>query len=192
MHTYELDGRQWVAVALAVISVVLVWLLDLGLGAIEYQPRWWLTLPSFGGFYAGLFFVFDHHVWKLGLLGRVKLVRAPILNGEWVGSVTSSYNQHSVNIPVSVTIRQRWSKMVIRLETEQSVSHSIAATYRVNDIVFPELLYLYASEPKSDTEETMNAHRGTAHLALNDSRLEGDYYSGRGRREIGTIKLKRA
>ena len=31
----------------------------------------------------------------------------------------------------------------------------------------------------------MNMHRGTAALRLKDSVLKGDYYTGRGRREIG-------
>ena len=35
MHSYELDGRGRVAVALASGSVLLVWLLDIVLGAVD-------------------------------------------------------------------------------------------------------------------------------------------------------------
>lgn len=68
MHSYELEGRQWMAVALAGISVALVWLLDLGLSIFEYQPRCWMNLPCIGAFYSVLYLAFDHYIWKLGSL----------------------------------------------------------------------------------------------------------------------------
>ena len=92
---------------------------------------------------------------------------------------------------MSVLIIQRWSKMVIRLEAQDSHSHSIGAIFRAGDLAYPELTYVYVSEPKPHAPESMNAHRGTAHLEFKDLVLEGSYYTGRGRREIGTIKLIR-
>ena len=68
MHSYELEGRQWMVVALAGISVALVWLLDLGLSIFEYQPRCWMNLPCIGAFYSVLYLAFDHYIWKLGSL----------------------------------------------------------------------------------------------------------------------------
>ena len=43
----------------------------------------------------------------------------------------------------------------------------------------------------ADAQGTMHTHRGTAMLELKGSVLEGDYYTGRDRREIGTIELRR-
>ena len=39
MHSYELDGRERVAIALAVFSVFLVWLLDMSLNAVGFETR---------------------------------------------------------------------------------------------------------------------------------------------------------
>ena len=38
LHSYELEGRGKVIVALAIMSVCLVWALDAGLDAVDYDP----------------------------------------------------------------------------------------------------------------------------------------------------------
>ena len=55
LHSYELEGRGKVTIALVVMSVCLVWALDAGLDAVDYDPQWWLSVPSFGGLYAALY-----------------------------------------------------------------------------------------------------------------------------------------
>ena len=86
---------------------------------------------------------------------------------------------------------QRWSKLIIRLDATSSRSHSVSATLRVGDLLYPALDYMYVNEPLLNALETMNAHRGTAMLELRGGVLAGEYYTGRGRREIGTIQLRR-
>ncbi|MDE2836549.1 MAG: hypothetical protein OXL97_03445 [Chloroflexota bacterium] len=191
MHSYELEGRGVVAVAIMGVSVLLVWLLHIGLGAVDFDPQWWLSVPSFAGCYSGLHWLFDRYVRRLGLLRKLKLIDLPDLNGRWVGEVKSSYNRDGSAHSVSAVILQRWSKVVIRLETEQSRSRSISASLRTGDLANPELSYQYVNEPKSDAPGTMAMHRGTATLELVGSRLEGDYYTGRGRGEVGTVALTR-
>ena len=53
------------------------------------------------------------------------------------------------------------------------------------------IIYTYRNTPKSDAEETMQMHIGTTSLLLsnNGNKLEGQYYSGRGRLNTGTISL---
>ncbi len=179
-------------VALAAASILLVWLLHVGLGAIDFEPKWWLSVPSFAGFYSGLSRLFDRYVWRLGLLGKLRLIQLPDLNGKWAGEVESSYGQDSRAHSVSVVILQRWSKILVRLETEYSRSHSITASLRTTDLPNPELSYQYVSEPTANAPDTMEIHRGTATLELIGSGLEGDYYTGRGRGEIGTIRLSKS
>ena len=116
MHSYELDGRGRVAIALAVVSVFLVWLLDMSLNAVGFEPDWWLSLPSFGGFYGILHRMFDQYLWRWAALGRLGLIKVPDLNGEWTGEVMSSYAPGGETTPVRVHIRQRWSKLAVRLE----------------------------------------------------------------------------
>ena len=173
------------------VSVLLVWLLHIGLGAVDFDPQWWLSVPSFAGCYSGLHWLFDRYVWRLGLLRKLKLINLPDLNGRWVGEVESSYNRDGCAHSVSAVILQRWSKVVIRLETENSRSRSITASLRTSDLTNPELSYQYVNEPKSSAPGTMAMHRGTATLELIGSRLEGDYYTGRGRGEVGAVRLSR-
>ena len=192
MHSYETEGRGKVVVAIIAVSVLLVWLLHVGLAATNFEPRWWLSVPSFAGCYSVLYWLFDRYLWRLGLLRRLGLIRLPNLNGKWVGAVESSYNQDGRAHSVSVVVMQRWSKVLVRLETENSRSHSVMASLRTVDLPNPELSYQFVNEPKSNAPGTMGMHRGTATLELIGSGLEGDYYSGRGRGEVGTIKLRKS
>ena len=191
MHSYDTEGRGKVFVALAVLSIVIVWLLHIGLDFINFAPKWWLSVPSFAGIYSGLYWIFNRFLWKLGLLRKIGIIKIPDLSGEWVGIVESSYGQGSPAQQLSMFISQLWSKIVITLETEHSRSRSVVASLRTDDLPNPELSYLYVNEPKSTAPSTMNMHRGTVVLQIKGSVLEGDYYTGRGRREIGTIKLRR-
>ena len=180
------------AVSFAIASILIIWLLHLALDAINFNPRWWLSVPSFAGCYSGLHLLFDRYVWRLGLLRKLKLVQLPDLNGKWVGEVKSSYGQAGGTHSFSVIILQRWSKILVRLETEHSRSRSITASLTTSDVPNPELSYQYVNEPKSNAPGTMEMHRGTATLELTDSGLEGDYYTGRGRGEVGTIRFSQA
>ena len=104
MHAYELEGRGQVVVAIMGVSVLLVWVLHIGLGAMDFDPQWWLSVPSFAGCYSGLHWLFDRYLWRLGLLRELKLIHLPDLNGSWVGEVESSYSQDGPAHPVSVVI----------------------------------------------------------------------------------------
>lgn len=191
LHSYELEGRGKVTVALAILSVLFVWLLDVALGAADFEPKWWVSVPSFAGFYSVLYWAFDNYVWRWGLWGKLGVLRVPNLNGEWAGNVDSSYGPNGSTHPVSASIVQKWSKLLVRFETEHSQSHSISGTLKINDVINPELSYLYLNQPKSLAPGSMEIHRGTANLELKGESLEGDYYTGRGRMTFGSIKLAR-
>ena len=90
---------------------------------------------------------------------------------------------------VTISIIQRWSKLLVRFETEHSQSHSISGALKVADVTNPELSYLYMNQPKASAPVTMSIHRGTATLELKGTVLEGDYYTGRGRMTFGSIRL---
>ncbi len=192
MHTYETDGRSNVVLAMLAASVPLTWALNLALNKLIQDPEWWVSAPSMFAVFSTLFWTFDHHLWKLGLLSRLKLVSVPDISGEWVGEIESSFDQDGQVHKVSVMIKQRWSKMVVYLETEHSRSRSVVASFRISEAARPELTYQYLSEPKSNAPSTMEMHRGTTSLLVTENGLEGDYYSGRGRREHGTISLRRS
>lgn len=191
MHSYDLEGRGRVVVALAAASVMLVWLLHAGLGAVDYEPQWWLSVPSFAGAYSLLYWLFDRYVWRFGLLRKLGLIQVPDLNGTWSAEIESSEGKDGPAQPFPIVMVQRWSKLIITVDTQYSRSRSITASLRTVDLPNPELCYLYINEPKANAPESMSMHRGTAVLEVKDNLLEGDYYTGRGRRTIGTIKITR-
>lgn len=191
MHSYDVEGRGRVVAALTVASLLIVWLLHIGLSTIDFKPQWWLSVPSFAGAYSALYWLFDRYIRRFGLLRTVGLVAVPDLGGQWIGEVKSSYADLGATTAVSVTVLQRWSRISIILETTQSRSRSVAATFLTVDVPCPELSYLYVNEPRGDAPDTMHMHRGTVILGATEDSLEGDYYTGRDRREIGTLKLWR-
>ena len=174
LHSYELEGRGKVTVALAVLSVLLVWVLDVGLDFANIEPQWWVSVPSFAGFYSVLYWLFDNHVWRWRLWWNLGLLRVPDLNGEWVGVVNSSYGANGSTHSVSISIIQKWSKLLVTFETEQSRSHSVSGTLKVNDVINPELSYLYLNQPKSLAPESMEIHKGTSTLELKENVLRAN------------------
>ena len=191
MHSYDVHSRQGVYLVIALLSVPPVWLVAFTLEVARLEPEWWMTTPSFGAFYFVFYWLFDRHVWRFAFLHRLGLVKIPDLNGIWDGSAESSYGENGSIHPVSITITQSWSRIAIRLESDHSHSNSEVGAIRNLDLGTPELVYMYWSEPKSHSRESMEAHRGTAILELSGPVLSGPYYTGRGRREIGTIKVTR-
>ena len=192
MHSYDVQGRQWVYIAIALLSIPPVWLITFALEATRIDPAWWMTTPSFGVFYSVFYWLFDRHVWRLNSLHRSGLVRIPDLNGRWAGSVDSSYGEKGSIHPVSLSIAQTWSRIVIRLDSDHSRSYSQTGAIRNLDPSTPELSYIYLNEPKTNVGDSMQAHRGTAILELSEPDLmTGLYYTGRGRREIGAIEVTR-
>ncbi len=191
MHSYEIEGRKGVFIILATPSFLLVWLVDFTSKAVGIDPPWWITTPSFAGFYSVLHMLFDRYIWRSKILHRVGLIKVPNLNGKWKGAIRSSYSHNGSERPVSVVITQRWSKILIRLDSADSHSYSESATLRSADPDAPELAYLYLNEPKTGAVDSMAMHRGTAIMRLRESALAGNYYTDRGRREIGTIRLTR-
>ena len=52
MHSYDLEGRGRVVVALFAASILFVWLLHTGMGTIGFEPPWWVSVPSYAAFYS--------------------------------------------------------------------------------------------------------------------------------------------
>ena len=192
MHSYDAEGRPRIIAFLAIGSVLIVWLLHTGLSAVDYQPQWWFSVPSFAGLFSALYWAFDRWVWRVSLLRNSGIVPVPNLNGRWNGTAWSSYNPDGEGYTVSLVIRQRWTRMAVTLETQTSHSRSIAASLRSVDKPNPTLSYLYLNEPKVPAPETMNMHHGTTVLELKEDVFEGNYYTGRGRTTHGAVRLIRA
>lgn len=189
MNSYVPNNRRGVISVLLVVSIVLVGAINAVLNTVDFEFRWIVNPFSVAGIFGLLYFMFDRFIWKWYLLRRLDIVTIPDLNGAWSGEIASSHDQGGQPLQVSVVISQRWSKILVELETEESHSKSVAASFLTGRSLSPELMYAYVNEPKPWAQKSMEIHKGTARLAFTGQALEGDYYTGRGRGTVGSIRL---
>jgi len=186
MHNYSINSeeRTQIPFFLAILSIIFAWVL----GSIHFP--WWVDAPSVMGFYGILFLVFDRFAWKLKFLHKIGIIKTPILQGEWAGTSTSSTPHPDGNKKVVVKIIQTWTHIKIFLETDTSKSFSFEGSIVINQFEIPMLYYQYESHPKNGSAETMNIHCGSVYAKiLNENLIEAEYYSGRGRQNIGNFKI---
>ncbi|MBV6795003.1 hypothetical protein KWH42_16780 [Xanthomonas campestris pv. daturae] len=142
---------------------------------------------SAGAIYAGLIFLYEYWGWRW--LSTLKN-----LTGTWVGSITTTHNG-GTSVPCVMRVRQTWTRMAIELETEQSRSRTTMSALYEDQPGDVGLKYEYVSEPRNLAVQTMQTHRGVCTLAitsaLEELRLSGDYFTGRGRETRGEITLHR-
>ena len=194
MHDYAIDSRERVFVvrilfmASALVSAVAAVLIPSDLTAI----RWLLPIPSIALVFGVSYWAFDNWLWRWQFLRVMRLISVPDLRGTWTGTIASSYSAFEKNQQVTVTIEQTWTKMVERLNAAESRSWSITASVLTNAPEGLVLTYLFDNEPKAESIGTMQRFRGTTVLvSAAPDRLEGHYYTGRGRGTHGSIKLRR-
>ena len=195
MHPYATDSneRKSIPVLIAVLSVIVALALGWLLEHINFTVPWWFDSPAIGGFYGIFYYIFDKRLWKYEIFRKMRIVKLPNLNGTWKGYVTSSFDKHTKKYDTTFTIRQDWSRISIVGEFEMSKSHSLTASVIVDDKDGITLSFEYMNEPNSLAIKTMETHRGFNSLSLkpNVKEMSGSYYSGRGRQNIGELKLEK-
>ena len=190
MHAYATDeDRTKVTVYLALGSVGLGQGISYLLSSLGTALPRWVDAPSTMTLFAGLFWLFNSHAWRWEVR-KLRLSKIPNLRGTWVGQVRSSHDAQDT--PVVVFVNQTWLRVTVRLATERSGSASTMAALNTEEATEPGLKYEYLNEPVATAIPTMHIHRGTAHLrAWPDGKtLEGNYYAGRDRMNLGTIHLR--
>ncbi len=184
MHTYSSDSKERTVVLLiiALLSVGLAFLYH----GIGFTMPWWIESPSLLTLFGILVWLHDHHVWKVRLFSQI-----PNLNGTWFGEIKSSYDNFNTPYECMVTIHQTWSKMQVQLKTKTSNSDSIMAVLNVEPGPQQGLTYEYINQPRGDAVKSMEIHRGVVSLKQsNDCKmLDGNYYTGRGRQNNGTMLM---
>ncbi len=194
MHDYAIDSRERV---LVVRILFMASALVSGIAAVltpsDLLPmRWLLPIPSIALVFGVSYWAFDNWIWRWPFLRVLRLISVPDLRGTWTGTVASSYTDFEKAQPVTVTIEQTWTKMAVRLNAAKSRSWSLTASVLTNAPEGLVLTYLFDNEPKAESVTTMQRFRGTAVLVSTATdRLEGYYYTGRGRETHGSIKLSR-
>lgn len=134
--------------------------------------------------------VFDRWAWKWRIINEV-----PDLNGTWKGTLVSEKRPHDP-LTVTLKIRQTWSKIMITIDSDATLSRSVSAsvTFEGHDSV--RLINTYVAEAKPGVSSPpITRHFGTNifHLSLRDRRLEeivGDYYTERNHGSTGSFRFK--
>lgn len=194
MHDYAIDSRERVFVvrilfmASALVSGVAAMLIPSDL----IPMRWLLPIPSIPLVFGVSYWAFDNWLWRWRFLRTMRLISVPDLRGAWAGTIASSYTEFEKTQPVAVTIEQTWTKIVVRLNAEQSRSWSVTASVLTSSPEGVVLTYLFDNAPEAETVNAMQRFRGTTVLVSTDpGRLEGYYYTGRGRETHGSLNLSR-
>ena len=195
MHPYATDSkeRRLVPCLIALLSLIVALAFGELLEHASFKVPWWFDSPAVIGFYSIFFCLFDKFLWKCNIFWKVGLVKVPNLNGVWKGYVSSSFNEHTKKYDTEFTIQQDWNRIRIVGKFAMSKSSSLTASVLVNDYHGVSLCYEYLNQPSSYAVGTMEMHRGFVSLNLNTFRneLSGTYYSGRGRQNMGELKLER-
>lgn len=194
MHPYAIDTpkRDQVTVTLMFLSIAIGLGLHLWIQEQQWDIPWWIDVPSVFAVFGLLVYMFDQVVWRV-LPGWVKrYLGIPDLNGTWRGVLKTTYDEFKHEHQVEVEIEQTWRRISIRLKANHSSSRSLTATITTNQSKCSTLSYEYWNEPRPDALKTMEMHRGTAIFELaSPDKMEGHYYTGRGREKRGMIALKK-
>lgn len=195
MHTYSVHHQRFLPLAFAVLSVISAYGFWQVVSLCAVTIPWWFDAPSVLGFYGIYSAVFNRLVWRMPMYRRLAKAAPPDLNGSWTLEAKSSYDEFKTSHQGTAEIVQTGSKMVIRVHMPKSRSRSLQAAFeQIEGTQRFRLVYLYLNEPHADAIETMQAHSGTAELETGPDFTEmvGNYYTGRGRQNYGTLRLVRS
>ncbi len=191
MHQYTTDiEKTGVYKWIAFISVFLAWVLSYLLKLIQIEILWIVDAPSVVGFYGILYKLFDTRLWRWKVFNNI-----PDLSGQWQGKVSSTHDKFNNEHPASIIIKQTWSHISIILTTENSRSESCVLTISTKTPDGAKIHYAYENKPRHNAVSTMKRHDGTANLILKEKDgkliLEGDYYTGRDRKNHGILHFEK-
>ncbi|MGA2269051.1 MAG: hypothetical protein ABSH44_11335 [Bryobacteraceae bacterium] len=199
-HTYSTDSneRKYIPFLIAGAAIGAAFVAFHIIDGYQIKAPWWASPPIDTMAFYGIFYgLFEKYVWKWSLLGWLHIVRIPNLSGTWRGEVRPAETggvSSGLATPTEITVKiqQTWTTMLITGRTTLSQSHSLSGNLLVADE--RSMSYEYMNEPSAAAPGTMHSHRGVARLSLNkeDTVLEGEYYSGRDRQNIGAIHLTRS
>jgi len=194
MHPYAADSKESRTIPLALVALAIgaAWCLNRGLTALALQVPWWVDAPSVASFYGALYALFDKWAWRWGGFRKLGIVKVPVLLGRWTGHLTSSFDEYAATKDASVEISQTWTDLRVILRTTDSTSRSLVGSVLTEASIGPVISYEYQNDPAPGAVSGMAIHYGTARLVLTAAnKLDGEYYSGRGRQNVGRLSLQR-
>jgi hypothetical protein len=194
MHPYasEAGNRTVLYLLMAAVALVLTWFFGQSMQRLPIELPAWVEAPSVLVFFGLCWKFFDQFVWSWKVARWTGWTDVPDLRGVWTATIQTSFEGSPVSAIGSARIKQTASRMSIVIRWEKSHSYSVAGVLQIGGGAEPELIYQYINQPNLDAPATMQIHRGTAWLELiSPTELVGEYYSGRGRQQMGKLSLVR-
>ncbi len=199
MHEYTVIGhpREKIIFYIAYFSIFIAPLISKALNFSLENYLNILTCLSIGSttIFALGYLLFNKIIWKNKFFMHV--YNFPNLNGKW-DCIGLSFNKNTnteIEWKGQMIITQKWDKILIAIQTENSTSQSISV---IGGIKFYSglgyrLSYNYENQP-SVTEQELKKHEGFCTLTFNEnlSKAEGSYFNNvKERNTFGQIKLIR-
>ena len=191
MHPYSWNSRTVKVATYGLIAPAILSTWPLLLMPIE-MPNW-VFGPIGLLFYLLYYELFERVLWRVRIFRALRIVDVPDLNGVWEAALKSSFSHLKTEHRIFVRIRQTWTRISVTSEMPDAVSTSVAAAVRMTEKTV-ELIYTFDSRSKGKAGEVMQKHSGTAWLRLSPDRTQfaGQYFTGRGRNNVGSLRLRRA
>jgi hypothetical protein len=186
-YSIDTDPRRKVIFAIAVISFVLVYFLSIVTSLANVH----VIAPSALGVFGGLYWLFDHFVWK-----AIPWLGVPNLEGVWRGQLDRGTAPGMVSGKVSqvvVRITQTWTKIDIVFEGTHSIANAEIAGLFIENPMHMQLCYGYQKRPQSSTNSGHEYSNGYTRLLYertgSEETLRGRYFSDEYRG--GTLRLSK-
>jgi hypothetical protein len=191
MHPYSWNSpaHRFVTIGLAAPAILSTW----PIASLPLEIPGWTFAPLALAFYLVYHEIFDRWLWRVSVFRSLRLVDVPNLNGVWEAGIKSSFSHLKEEHRIFVRIRQTWTKISIRAETSDAISTSVAAAVRMTDKTV-ELIYTFDSKTRGGSIDASQKHSGTTWLRLSPdgTQFAGQYFTGRGRNNVGSLRLRRA
>lgn len=203
-HEYSVIGHSRVAIGryLGVIAGLLSSLLATIIAsfialAVEHGmvgSKDFLLLPITSAIFYGIgYFIFDRWAWKISVIQ--KFLGVPYISGVWscVGQTLDPTDGRILfNWTADITIVQRWEKISVCIETNNSRSHSVAVSIIKKEDGGAILMYSYRNEPKPGEPE-LKPHWGYSEWHFSSDMLSAEalYVNGGGRITSGRMNISR-
>lgn len=191
MHPYSWNSptNRFVRIGLAAPAILSTW----PILSLPIAIPTWVVAPLSLAFYLAYHELFDRWLWRMSFFRSLRIVDVPDLNGVWEAGIKSSYSHLKEEHRIFVRIRQTWRRISITAETSDAISTSVAAAIRMTDKTV-ELIYTFDSRTRVGSIDASQKHSGTSWLRLSPDRTQfaGQYFTGRGRNNVGSLRLRRA
>jgi hypothetical protein len=190
MVTYNIRVFAFVILGLAFGTYLILFLLTQDLDSIDVNKAL-SHISTTISINIIVWLIFIKWGWKLKLF-YPWLVPFPNLEGEWTGVIKSNWKDKSLDpIPTTVSIKQSFFNIQVKIKTGESKSYSIGASFDIDqDRGQQQLFYSYLNTPRPGVRERSEIHYGSTVLYFEGfavSEMEGEYWTSR--ETTGEIKL---